>query len=90
MNNEVCSSIAKIAICGLSLNAAGMDFLNISFDLTFSPSSTTTTVMVSILDDTAPEHMLEYFSLVLMSTNPAVALNPMTTNITIIDNNDSK
>ena len=74
----------------LSYNTAGMDFLNVSLDLTFSSSSTTQTVMVSILDDTAPEHMLEYFSLVLMSTDPAVSLNPMIANITIIDDNDSK
>ena len=74
----------------ISLNAAGMDFVNVSLDLTFSASSTTQTVMVTILDDTAPEHMLEYFSFVLMSTNPAVAFNPMITNITIIDNSDSK
>ena len=74
----------------LSLNTAGMDFPNTSFDLTFSPSSTTQFFMVSILNDEVPEDMLEYFSLVLMSTDPAVSLNPMITNITIIDDNDGK
>ena len=67
-----------------------MDFLNVSLDLTFSPSSTTKTVMVSILNDAVPEDMLEYFSLVLISTDPAVLLNPTITNITIGDDSDSK
>ena len=71
----------------LSFNAAGMDFPDTSFNLTFSPSSTTQTVMVSILNDALPE---EYFSLVLMSTDPAVSLNPMIANITVIDDSDGK
>ena len=74
----------------LSLNTAGMDFSNISIDLTFSPSSTTQTVMVPILNDAVPEVMLEYFSLVLMSTDPAVSLNPSIASITILDDGDSK
>ena len=74
----------------LSLNAAGIDFPNTSLNLTFSPSSTTQTVIVSILNDAVTEDMLEYFSLVLMSTDPAVSLNPMIANITITDDNDSK
>ena len=73
-----------------SLNTAGMDFPNTSLDLTYSPSSTTQTVMVPILNDDVPEYMLEYFSLVLMSTDLAVSLNPMIANITIVDDNDSK
>ena len=73
-----------------SLNTAGMDFSNTSLDLTFSPSSTTQTVMVSILDDAVTEDMLECFSLVLMSTDPAVSLNPMIANITIVDDSDGK
>ena len=73
-----------------SLVTAGMDFPSTSLDLTFSPSSTTQTVMVLILNDAVPEDMLEYFSLVLMPTDPAVSLNPMIANITILDDNDSK
>ena len=73
-----------------SLNTAGMDFSNTSLDLTFSPSSTTQTLMVSILNDAIPEDILEYFSLVLMSTDPAVSLNPVIANITIVDDGDSK
>ena len=73
-----------------SLNTAGMDFLNTSLDLTFSPSSTTQTVMVPILNDAVTEDMLEYFSLVLMSTDPAVSLNPLIANITIVDDSDGK
>ena len=77
-------------MCDLSLNTAGMDFSNISLDLTFSPSSTTQTVMVPILNDAVPEDMLEYFSVVLMSTDPAVSLSPKIANITIVDDNDSR
>ena len=73
----------------LPFNPAGMDFPNTSLVLTFNSSSTTQTVMVSILNDAVPED-LEYFSLVLKSTDPAVSLNPMIANITIIDDNDSK
>ena len=67
-----------------------MDFPNASLDLTFSPSSTTQTVMVSILNDAVPEDMFEYFSLVLMATDPAVSLNPVIANITILEDSDSK
>ena len=67
-----------------------MDFSNTSLSLTFSPSSTTQTVVVPILNDAVPEDMLEYFSVVLMSTDPAVSLNPMIANITILDDSDSK
>ena len=74
----------------LSLNADGMDFSNTSLDLTFSPSSTNKTVMVSIFNGSVTEDMLEYFSLVLMSTDPAVSLNPKIANITVVDDNDSK
>ena len=73
-----------------SFNPAGMDFPDTSTDLTFNSSSTTQTVMVSILNDVVPEDMLEYFSLILTSTDPAVTLNPMTANVTIIDDMDSK
>ena len=73
-----------------SPNPAGMDFLNTLTDLTFSSSSTTQTVVVSILNDVVPEDMLEYFSLMLTSTDPAVTLNPATANVTIIDDSDSK
>ena len=74
----------------LSHNTAGMDFSITSLDLTFSPSSLTQTVMVSILNDGVLENMLEYFSLVLMSTDPAVFLNPKIANITIVDDSDCK
>ena len=74
----------------ISLNTARMDFSNTFLDLTFSLSSTTQMVMVSILNDAVPEDMLEYFSLVLMSTDPAVSLNPMIANITIVDDSDGK
>lgn len=74
----------------LLLNADGMDFSKTSLDLTYSPSSPTQTVMVSILNDAVPEDMFEYFSLILMSTDPAVSLDPLIANITIADDNDSK
>ena len=85
----VCSNLADVNMI-LSFNTAGMDFLNTSLDLTFSPSSTTQTVMVPILNDAVTEDMLEHFSLVLMSTDPAVALNPIIANITIVDDSDGK
>ena len=74
----------------LSHNTAGMDFPNTSLDLMYSPSSTTLSLMVSILNDAVLEDMLEYFSLVLMSTDPGVFLNPKIANITIVDDGDSK
>ena len=73
-----------------SLNPAGMDFPDTLTNLTFNSSSRTQTVMVSILNDVVPEDMLEYFSLMLTSTDPAVTLNPATANVTIIDDTDSK
>ena len=66
-----------------------MDFPKTSLYLTFSASSATKTVMVSILNDAVPEDM-EYFSLYLKSTDLAVSLNPMIANITIVDDSDSK
>ena len=47
-------------------------------------------MIVSILDDAVVEDVLEYFNLVLMSTEPAVSLNPVIANITIVDDNESK
>lgn len=61
-----------------------------SIDLTFNSSSSTQTVMVSILNDAVVEETLEYFSLVLTSTDSALTLHPMTANITIRDDIDSK
>ena len=82
--------LLRLKCLTLSLNADGMDFSNTSLDLTFSPSSTNKTVMVSIFNGSVTEDMLEYFSLVLMSTDPAVSLNPKIANITVVDDNDSK
>ena len=65
-----------------------MDFPNISIDLTLNISSTTQTVMVPILNDMVPEN-LEYFSLALMSNDPAVTLNPATIYINVVDDIDS-
>ena len=45
---------------------------------------------MSILNDAVPEDILEYFSLVLISTDPAVLLNPVIANITLIDDSDGK
>ena len=84
------ATLLRLKCVTLFFNADGMDFSNTSLDLTYHPSSTTQTVMVSILNDKVPEDMLEYFSLILMSTDAAVSLNPMITNVTIVDDNDSK
>ena len=64
-----------------------MDFASKSIDLTFNTSSPIQTVMVAILDDMVPED-IENFSLVLMSTDHAVTLNPVTANISILDDID--
>ena len=66
----------------------GMDFPNISIELTFNTSLPTQTVMVPILNDMVPED-LEHFMLALMSNDPAVTLNPEFANITVIDDIDS-
>ena len=65
-----------------------MDFQHVSFDLTFNASSPAQTVMVPILDDMTVDNF-EYFSLVLMSNDPAVTLNPVAANITVVDDLDS-
>ena len=65
-----------------------MDFPNISVDVTLNTSSTTQTVMVPILNDVVPEN-IEYFSLDLMSNDPAVTLNPATIYINVLDDIDS-
>ena len=67
---------------------AGMDFQHVSFDPTFNASSPAQTVTVPILDDMTLEDF-EYFSLVLMSNDPAVTLNPVAANITVVDDLDS-
>ena len=67
----------------------GVDFPNISIDLTFNTTSPTQTVMVSILNDMVPED-LEYFRVALMSNDPTITLNPETANITVVDDIDSK
>ena len=82
--------LLRLKCLTLSFNAVGMDFSNTSLNLMFSPSSTTKNVMVPIHNDAVPEDMLEYFSLVLMSTDPAVSLNPKIANITILDDSDSE
>ena len=65
-----------------------MDYPNTSIDLTFKASSPSQAVMVSILNDTIPED-LEYFSLSLMSNDPAVTLYPVTATVNILDDVDS-
>ena len=77
----------KSSIIFIPKPIGGMDFLNMSIDLTFNTSSPIQTVMVAILDDMVPED-IENFSLVLMSTDHAVTLNPVTANISILDDID--
>ena len=66
-----------------------MDFPNVSISLTFNTTSPTQTVMVPILNDMVPEN-LEYFSLALMSNDPAVTLNPATIYINVVDDIDGR
>ena len=79
---------AKSSIIFILKSLGGMDFPNISIDLTLNISSTTQTVMVPIVNDMVPEY-LEYFSLALMSNDPAVTLNPAIANINVLDDTDS-
>ena len=90
INTGYAAILLRLKCMIVSFNTAGMDFPNTSLDLTFSPSSTTQTVIVPIFNDAVTEDMLEYFSLFLMSTDPAVSLNPKIANITIVDDSDSK
>ena len=78
----------KSSIIFIPKPIGGMDFLNMSIDLTFKASSPSQTVMVPIVNDTVPED-LEYFILSLMSNDPAVTLNPVTASINILDDIDS-
>ena len=78
----------KLYIIFIPQSVGGTDFRNISIDLTFNTSSSTQTVTVPILNDMVPEY-LEYFSLVLMSNDPAVTVNPATANITVLDDINS-
>ena len=78
----------KSSIIFIPKPIGGMDFLNMSIDLTFKASSPSQTVMVPIVNDTVPED-IEYFILSLMSNDPAVALNPVTASINILDDIDS-
>jgi len=66
----------------------GMDFSNVSVDLTFKASSPSQTVMVPILNDTVPED-LEYFRVALVSNDPAVIFNAVTASINVLDDIDS-
>ena len=77
----------KSSIIFIPKPIGGMDFPSISIDVTLNISSTTQTVMVPILNDMVPEN-LEYFSLVLMSNDPAITLNPATISINILDDID--
>ena len=79
----------KSSIIFIPKPIGGMDFPNISIDLTLNISSTTQTVMVPILNDMVPEN-LEYFSLALMSNDPAVTLNPATVYINVVDDIDGR
>ena len=78
----------KSSIIFIPKPIGGMDFPNISIDLALNISSTTQTVMVPILNDMVHEN-LEYFSLALMSNDPAVTLNPATIYINVVDDIDS-
>ena len=66
------------------MHAAGMDYTPVSRNLTFNADLTIYVVKVPIIDDHIVEHS-EVINLTLMSTDPAVILNPSTSTITIED-----
>ena len=78
----------KCFIIFIPKTIGGMDYSNISIDLTFKASLPSQAVMLPILNDTVHED-LEYFRLVLMSNDPAVTLYPVTATVNIPDDLDS-
>ena len=62
----------------------GMDYTAVSRNLTFNATVSTQMVIIPILDDFIVEHS-ETFTLALTSTDPAVILNPSSSNVTIED-----
>ena len=66
------------------LHAAGIDYTPVSRSLIFNAAVTTQVVEVPIVDDHIVEQS-EIINLTLVSTDPAVILNPSTTTVTIKD-----
>ena len=64
--------------------AARMDYTSVSRNLIFNADFTIQVVDVPIIDDHIVEHS-EIINLTLVSTDPAVILNPPTSTITIED-----
>ena len=62
----------------------GMDYTAVSRNLTFNATVSSQMVTISILDDLVVENF-EMFTLALTSTDPAVILNPSSSNVTIED-----
>jgi len=61
-----------------------MDYTVVTRNLTFNAIISTQMVTIPIIDDFIVEHS-EMLTLALMSTDPAVILNPSSSNITIED-----
>ena len=66
------------------LHTDGLDYTAVSENLIFNAAVSTQVMTISILGDFIVEHS-EIFTLTLMSTDPAVILNPSSSNITIKD-----
>ena len=71
----------------LSLPPASSDYTSVSMDLTFNSGTTTQTVMIPIIGDNVVEST-ESFTVSLTSADSAVTLNPSTTTVTILDDDD--
>ena len=75
--------------CTKTFDAAGMDFNDTSVQLTFTPPNLTMEdrvqcVNISILDDTEIE-VVEYFRVLLSTSDPDVILNTSTARVAIQD-----
>ena len=66
------------------LHTDGLDYTAVSENLIFNAAVSTRMVTIPIHGDFIVEHS-EIFTLALMSTDPAVILNPLSSNITIKD-----
>ena len=64
------------------LHTGGLDYTAVSENLIFNAAVSTQMVTIPIIDDFIVEHS-EMFTLALTSTDPAVILNPSSSNVTI-------
>ena len=77
-------SVNLISILVFLISPAGIEYIHVSTNVTFNAGMSTQNVMIHILDNGVVTESLS-FSVVLMSTDPAVVLHPETADVTIED-----